>query len=73
MLFKTLSAAVYGIDANIIEVEVDWRDRRPRPHGRGNASEDFACDLIAAVKRKSSAWMNERNFSHGSRATVRSA
>jgi magnesium chelatase family protein len=23
MLFKTLSAAVYGIDANIIEVEVD--------------------------------------------------
>jgi magnesium chelatase family protein len=23
MLFKTLSAAVYGIDANVIEVEVD--------------------------------------------------
>jgi magnesium chelatase family protein len=23
MLFKTLSAAVYGIDANLIEVEVD--------------------------------------------------
>ena len=23
MLYKTLSAAVYGIDANIIEVEVD--------------------------------------------------
>jgi hypothetical protein len=23
MLFKTLSAAVYGIDANIIEVEVE--------------------------------------------------
>jgi magnesium chelatase family protein len=23
MLFKTLSAAVYGVDANIIEVEVD--------------------------------------------------
>jgi magnesium chelatase family protein len=23
MLFKTLSAAVYGIDANVVEVEVD--------------------------------------------------
>ena len=23
MLYKTLSAAVYGIDANIVEVEVD--------------------------------------------------
>ncbi|MGC2321271.1 MAG: magnesium chelatase domain-containing protein, partial [Terriglobales bacterium] len=28
MLFKTLSAAVYGIDANIIEVEVDLSSAR---------------------------------------------
>ena len=38
MLYKTFSAAVYGIDANIIEVEVDVSgdqdQRRPLPHGR---------------------------------------
>jgi magnesium chelatase family protein len=28
MLFKVLSAAVYGIDANIIDVEVDFSGRK---------------------------------------------
>ena len=28
MLFRTLSAAVYGIDANLIDVEVDVGDNR---------------------------------------------
>ena len=30
MLFKTQSAAVYGIDANIIEVEVDFSGREDK-------------------------------------------
>ena len=30
MLFKALSAAVYGIDANLIEVEVDYTSRNLR-------------------------------------------
>ena len=32
MLYKTLSAAVYGVDANIIEVEVDVRRKKREDH-----------------------------------------
>jgi len=52
MLYKTLSAAVYGIDANIIEVEVDVPGSRPMKiisHRRsarraGSGSRDRLCE-----------------------------
>jgi magnesium chelatase family protein len=33
VLFKTLSAAVYGIDAELVEVEVDLTQRSPDSQG----------------------------------------
>jgi magnesium chelatase family protein len=36
MLYKTLSAAVYGIDANLIQVEVDIANVKSDENGRFN-------------------------------------
>lgn len=45
MLYKTIGAAVYGIDANLIEVEVDIASIKEQDH-RGPARR--RCDLPMA-------------------------